>query len=518
MKILVVDDSTEVLDGMREGINWCEIGMESVYYAECAADAKQLILKEKPDILLTDIEMPGEDGLSLWCWAKEQKDDMKCVFLTSHADFAYAQKAIRKGGFDYILQPAKAETIEETILNCRNQILAERRMQYMAKKGMEYDSVSRKALERLACALFIEGKRFQGRMAEWNAEAVPDGCDVCFYPGMFVFEMENPEKEIKLFLEKSVFGKRVVICRPEQGVVGLILICQSTMDNAFPRQVLIELKKELETCKGYSSELYLGKMEKKDLPQCVEVILQMRKNNVAKSRKIFEVPEKEYRCVQPRNPESKQWKKWILNGDGVLVRNQINNLIRNANEEGTLTLDYMSMLFWCFSDACSLACQELNLQMSDLFDKYYSIEKFRNCYQNVEEFRKAIQFCLESFDEKKHTAEGRERTIEERISLVRMYIDEHLEEPLSRSEMASYVFLNEDYFSRMFKKYIGKGYKEYVLEKKMDYACKLLRETKFSVSIVSARVGYDYFSNFAQTFKKYTGKTPQEYRKEYEMS
>lgn len=92
MKILVVDDQPDVVAGILDGVNWRALHVEKAYSALSAAEAKDLLLREKIDILLCDIEMPGESGLSLVSWLQKQGRETKCIFLTAHADFPYAQK------------------------------------------------------------------------------------------------------------------------------------------------------------------------------------------------------------------------------------------------------------------------------------------------------------------------------------------------------------------------------------------------------------------------------------------
>lgn len=72
MKILVVDDQPDVVAGILDGVNWRALHVEKAYSALSAAEAKDLLLREKIDILLCDIEMPGESGLSLVAWLQKQ--------------------------------------------------------------------------------------------------------------------------------------------------------------------------------------------------------------------------------------------------------------------------------------------------------------------------------------------------------------------------------------------------------------------------------------------------------------
>jgi two-component system, response regulator YesN len=77
--------------------------------------------------MLCDIEMPAESGLSLFRWVKKKGINVECIFLTAHADFIYAKEAIQLGGFDYILQPARYEDIEQAIVRAEEKIISKRK-------------------------------------------------------------------------------------------------------------------------------------------------------------------------------------------------------------------------------------------------------------------------------------------------------------------------------------------------------------------------------------------------------
>ena len=101
----------------------------------------------------------------------------------------------------------------------------------------------------------------------------------------------------------------------------------------------------------------------------------------------------------------------------------------------------------------------------------------------------------------------------ERIRKAEDYIRANITNGITRTEVAEYVHLNEDYFTREFKKYTGYTYKDYEVMIRMEMAKTTLAKTKLPVSIVASKVGYDNFSHFSKAFKKYTGMTPQEFRK-----
>ncbi len=359
MKILLVDDQERILKAMVKLVDWKKLGIEQVYTADSAAAAREVLDTQPVDIMLTDIEMPGEDGISLQKWQMEKYPYILCVFLTSHADFSYAREAIHNGAFDYILQPAKIPDIEEVIRRC-----------------MEHLEMRNRIME--------QGDRFEDRMPE---------------------------------------------------------------------------------------ELSM--------------------------------------------PEAASWGKWMVRKDSVLVRNQIVNLLRYAEREGYLTDGYRQRIIRRFLEACSIACYAQNKTLEDLFTRSFTYEKMLQSYSSMEELCRGVDFCLRQYHGVVVEREGDEvsYTAQERIQDILHYLEENMDRMISRREAAKYVFLNEDYFSRMFRKEMGIGYKEYVLKQKMEYAGRLLKNTDLSITLVASKVGYDNFTNFTQMFRKYTGETPSDYRK-----
>ena len=115
MTVLIVDDQPDVVHAEKQGVDWGKIGVETILTAYSVPDAEKLLLERKVDVLLCDIEMPPRNGLELLNLIREKKMETRCIFLSAHAEFIYAQEAIRLGRFDYILQPAPYSEIENAI-------------------------------------------------------------------------------------------------------------------------------------------------------------------------------------------------------------------------------------------------------------------------------------------------------------------------------------------------------------------------------------------------------------------
>ena len=112
LKILIVDDEPDICELIHKLIDWKELGLLSLGSCQNGIDAMEIILRQKPDVVITDIQMPGMTGLSLIEKACKQNLQTKFIVISGYREFEYAQQAIRYGVEDYLLKP-----ISKTDLN-----------------------------------------------------------------------------------------------------------------------------------------------------------------------------------------------------------------------------------------------------------------------------------------------------------------------------------------------------------------------------------------------------------------
>lgn len=130
----MVNDAVLELHSMEKEIPWDTCGMDEVFTAESAEQAREILQREAIDLLLCDIEMPGEDGISLIRWIRKEKLDVDCILLTCHADFAYAKEAVFLDCKEYIVLPALYEDIAATV----RRVAGERAQHMDERKLQEY--------------------------------------------------------------------------------------------------------------------------------------------------------------------------------------------------------------------------------------------------------------------------------------------------------------------------------------------------------------------------------------------
>lgn len=133
MNVLIVDDQPEVVESMVTGVNWDIIQVKNVFKAYSVKEAQSVFERERIDVLLCDIEMPPTNGFALLRWVQERFSGVVCIFLSAHAEFEYAQEAVKLGSFDYILQPAPYAEIEAAVARAGGKVReAENQRRYSA--------------------------------------------------------------------------------------------------------------------------------------------------------------------------------------------------------------------------------------------------------------------------------------------------------------------------------------------------------------------------------------------------
>lgn len=138
LKIIVVDDEYLVRMGIRQTIDWSELGVEIVGEADNGEDGLQLALHHKPDVIITDVRMPYMNGLEFIAKVKEHQLDAGIIVLSGYDEFQYAQSAMQHGASSYLLKPVDsgqlAKSVQETGQEVLKRRTAEERLGFLNKE------------------------------------------------------------------------------------------------------------------------------------------------------------------------------------------------------------------------------------------------------------------------------------------------------------------------------------------------------------------------------------------------
>ncbi|HZG74865.1 MAG TPA: response regulator [Paenibacillus sp.] len=126
MRIAIVDDEPKIRRGLYACIESMRDDWRVTGTAEDGESALRLLERDPPDVLLLDMNMPGMDGLALLERVSGAYPAVRCIVVSGHAEFHYAQNAMRFGALDYLLKPIQPEKVEESLRKAAESIRRER--------------------------------------------------------------------------------------------------------------------------------------------------------------------------------------------------------------------------------------------------------------------------------------------------------------------------------------------------------------------------------------------------------
>lgn len=159
IKVLIIDDEVYSVETLIKNIDWKVYGIEKVFGAYSAKEAREIILREEITLAFCDIEMPGESGLELIEWIREgtrlKGFIMEIVMLTCHPEYEFMRKAMQMGCSDYLLKPIDYKELDRVIKKAITQVEA-KKLEYLRlekigemvteAEGDRYDIVSEKII------------------------------------------------------------------------------------------------------------------------------------------------------------------------------------------------------------------------------------------------------------------------------------------------------------------------------------------------------------------------------------
>lgn len=418
MNLLIVDDQPNVVSSLALSINWKTIGIANVYTASSALLARDILQKNHVDILLTDIQMPIESGLSLVEWIRQSGKNIACILISSHADFIYAKQAISLKVTDYILQPAREEDILRAVQKAIAQIESEKNV--------------RNVLNEFSFSIKEQAFAAQRFFEKW-----PD-------PSSMDFREELRKKVDRI-------NALDVPCREDSPL--FLFITRVDQWHTIP-------------------------MDRYDF-------LSQYKKSVQKTMAY-------------------------INGKPLLytVSDALFVTVLVLDHEENDIQDYFSLLQ-------ADVLKEYACSVSILYSRaaFYTLKSLLSCMLQDEKLTKSsIPSVIRQYHylpyQKKQPGFSARRYYAQIIN----YIDAHIEEPVSRTQIAGFIHISPDYVSHIIREIAGISSKELITVKKMNYAKKLLQTTSLPVGEVARRCGYDSFAYFSKVYRSVNGQSPTETR------
>lgn len=542
LKIFLAEDEVVVRATIKRMIPWEELGFELVGEAADGEMALPLLIRQQPDLLITDIKMPFMDGLTLARLAKKEIPGLKVVILSGYDDFNYAKQAIGIGVEDYLLKPITKNALIERLSEIRSRYEHEKtQKEYYEKFQREMQAYEKnssrdffealvggsmdmmevyKRAEKLGLDIVAEAynvliftmncdEDFSGQRDEyssWEAESLEllenffagHSSAMLFRSNIFSYgvllkgQRETIEEntracvdEIRKILSRQD-GRREWFLAVGQSVERLSQIQKSyhTASRAFSQRYLYD-----------ENILYYDEMETMEHPGG-----QAETEDNAYLQKVD---------VNALNPAILQ--KFLSNGLQEETENFVKDYFYAIGQEPMESLVFrnyviLNVRFSVISFIKGLGCDTNEMESADTEEVL--AESGKNMESAIAYAKKMISQAIEIRDQ---NSGNKNRSI---LKTAVDFIDSHyMDEEISLNTVANVANVSSNHFSALFSQNMGQTFIDYLTTLRMNKAKELLRCTGMRSSEIAGEIGYKDAHYFSYLFKKTQGMTPSDYRK-----
>ena len=487
LNVMVVDDETPIC----QWLVYCISKASEDYVVSSASngeEAYEIILREKPDIVFTDIRMPGMDGLELMKRTLEVLPFTAFAILTNYAEFHYARQAVSLGAREYFL---KSELRASDLEKLLSEVLASK----TKKRTEKVDDVFLSGC--IDLYNFYAGHEQPGNADRfWEKQGMK--ADVP-YQLLCVTGGSRPEEwqevaSAALALMQNSAGKAYLAAASEKGL-DYVVVQAAQGRNGYIQDLVAALSHR--GAVGASSVL----QSRSDIAQG------LREAALARQAAFFDdLGEKLF--FYPKIARRKPLNRELLLDRRETILTHITQ--RNYQEAEKLLDSWFADISAPGTEDIKWAvdcCRRMVLSVEEL---YHQELKDRPAEMEVQQsVRECSSRCIQMVRamDRHHAAR-----CSPSIAAAIEYIHAHYHEEVSMAEVARQIYRSPEYFSRQFKEEVGENFNTYLTLYRLDRAQELLDRTDLRIAEIAERVGYVTPGYFSRIYKKYRGITPEQDR------
>lgn len=533
LKVIIADDEPHICQLLEALIDWEAEGFTIAGFAGDGYETARLCASSRPDLLITDIRMPGLGGLELVKQLHEQMPSIYVIIITGYSQFQYAHQALRYGVVDYLLKPIRTDELLAALKHVKEKI----HNSYAADNQRSEQQISLKSMQSIkenlllsflnekeegAAAFrndsFPQNYRFEFQGNLWRLvqiEAVLAGGNDNLSAEDYlkskikeIFTEEFKDEDMELVFTQTSRGYFCLMNGIEQSFLEFDGHLQTVK---FILQQILELFKGTFTI-GVSNVCKTPGDLDSSVIECKTAV--EHKIVEGKNQIIYfaEVPNPRYAMGEFISEEFEQkFRAAIAAADCGAVTSLIADLVSVLNlmsrklpgtlihqiYENRIHLFFGAMNVFGISEDSNYSEEQLTAQGKCFYNATAAFHYLSNIFRTV----------------LSHAAEKKGEQSTKPIRMAQLYIDEHYMEAIQLNEVAERVGLAPSYLSSLFKKQVGKSLVEYLTHVRIQNAKQLLVDRERNIADIADEVGFVDVKYFIKRFKKVTGLTPNEYRK-----
>ncbi len=530
-KVLIIDDCQADLDGVKKYVNWDAFGITQIETALNGQEGYDKALSFKPDIIITDVDMPMKNGLKLAEEIRELLPESNIIFMSCFDKFDFVKQAMNLDACGYVMKPVKIEEIENllhkifsTLDKSLNQasLIESLRSQVnnnmtTYRKQLFFELINFPSIENLSQKLeFL-------KMSE-NSE---------YYFSFFKIDINEEASSTRLaenefILRDCLLTKINDFFAKETTIINIIdekmiSILQFVDSTCLPFEQIIKtlydfsekVYNELDTTiKIACSNIYSG----------IDIIYEAYQKSLSNARSAFFYESDKVVILENQQDDSSSvdMNLNILKAEIYDIFNkadikQIDKFLNKYFDKSTMQNEKQirSISFSMLSIILSLLAEK-NLSFDDVFEKRINVwQELTDC-DTITCIRNFLFNVLDvTYGFLNDSNKSKYLKIATSITEI---IDKEYSKVNSVKDITNRLYISPNYANSIFKGVMDASISHYLTTRRMNVAKGLLKDPYIKISEVSEKVGYSSPAYFRMVFKEYVGITPREYMTNYENS
>ncbi|NMF06241.1 response regulator transcription factor [Clostridium beijerinckii] len=535
-KVMIVDDEIPAREILSYIINWQETDFRIVYSASNGKEALDKYADIKPDLIITDIQMPIIDGLDLIEEIQKINKSQKFLILSCYEDFTYAQRAMKMGVTDYLIKDlitpndlygilAKTKTDLDNMTIKKSEIRKEHKLLNFLKENKDI------ALRKL---IFND-------ISEDDCYNLIENLNLNLNGKLFVLFLIQIDNFFKYIEDEEFYTKTLnEIIKNVSEIIEELNIGECFYSENGEFTAIVRLTPTISEADIINECYYLAQEIRKRVSLMHNISLTISVSST------FKKPFKIKKYFDEAFKLSKM--KVFLGNDTIILNNtfvknldldtdtlakRINainiaieqNNIENLKSElthlydkdirGFMQFNYLNYINSSLLDLVVKTCNRYSIAYEDIFSTSYIPIEILSTKETVEEmsewfleiFTKIININFNNSFTNKYS-----KKVADSID----YINKNLfNQSLSLTDIAENINVHKVYLCRIFKEETGENVTQYILKARIEKSKEIILSTNYKLYEISDKLGFNSPQQFSILFKKVTGITPNQFRDSY---
>lgn len=496
-KVLLADDDPFILEGLHYIVDWKSLGLEITAAVSNGKDAMDYISCHTVHILLTDIKMPGVDGISLIRWIRGKGYDIRCIILSGYDDYPYMKQALHLDIENYLIKSVNENELSRTLENIVEKLEQGSRNLLLPSENILKENV----LLRWATGR-ITRRELEERM---NFLELP--VNGVYYQVCVLRVPDAADSNAALPVSENSYRFR--------DLDGDLVLIQSQEDPAGLEEAVKQLAGRFSSGALLSGLLTVGKAVKGsgNVNDSYRTAKQLQNYSLMSPdchMISYGIPRPEHeKCSAPPSSDMEIYYQALLQNDPGKAEKILEQIYGRDYDYRAYSYDYLQAatlrIFFSLADAA----RYLHLDTLDLLLPTDLLYKKAASFRSRPALYRWISDTTSEFFRLKNSCKGAGSPVIERMH---NYAEAHYKEDISLQTISFEFNANAAYLGRIFKEATGQSFSSYLNQVRIKKAKMLLNETGCTVHEIAERIGYNSTNYFVNVFKKYTGCFPSQYR------